>query len=647
MTLVSDGLLYLGTANNAGTRSIRTEVGSPNPLFCLSDAFRDYDPGGSTLCMSEYYGYTAVFTFTINGGDTAINGLANIQEANLATLATAAGWGGSDAMIVTIADDVWIWSDDTSIPALTIPSNIPSGSMIINNGNIIGAGGAGGDNRENLNGGDGGDAIMVSASGITIQNNAGAFIAGGGGGGGLNVTDRGDAESNGGGGGAGGGRGGNGDRVRNRGAGGVIGGLSTGTEAGASAGGAGGSGSRGSGGGGGRVLPGTAFNGGGAGGQDGDAGTISRGPGGGGWGADGGSGVQGAGGAGGAGIEGTATVVNNGTIYGAGSPITLLSGAVNGGDRGATATITPTTVPTFPAGSVAVFSNNSTGTSNPLKTAVLRFDGVEVARFSSGVGGTPGSFCRTDGAATSTPITITGGPYTPSVITLQVTGAATTLVRLPCPANISSSVTVTASPSIFAQQSFTGSGTVSLTGSGPAWVWLSGGGGSGGAFIKSAAPAPQAGPGGAGGMVGVFLPDVSVLAGATYSVGAGGAGRSVSGTQDSNPGIAGTTSSLSGGGITLSATGGGAGSEINFGAGAAGAGTATGATALDLAATTTAARNYWNGFIGSDGNTLGSMVSFGGGGAGGAFNTISGGSSTSGRSGAGGAGQLVIVYQNQ
>ena len=237
MTLVSSGQLCLGTANNAGTRSIKTEVGSTNPLFCLRDAFMNFDPGGSTLCMSEYYGYTAVFNFTINGGDAAINGLANINKANLADLATDAGWGGSDAMIVTIADNVWIWSDDTATPALTIPSNIPSGSMIINNGNIIGAGGAGGDNRDNLNGGDGGDAIMVEASGITIQNNAGAFIAGGGGGGGLNVTDRGAARANGGGGGAGGGRGGNGDQVRNRGAGGVIGGLSTGTEAGASAGG--------------------------------------------------------------------------------------------------------------------------------------------------------------------------------------------------------------------------------------------------------------------------------------------------------------------------------------------------------------------------------------------------------------------------
>ena len=100
MTLVSDGLLYLGTANNAGTRSIRTEVGSANPLFCLRDAFTNFDPGGPTLCMSEYYGYTAVFNFTINGGDALINGLANIKKADLAALATTAGWDGTDACLL-------------------------------------------------------------------------------------------------------------------------------------------------------------------------------------------------------------------------------------------------------------------------------------------------------------------------------------------------------------------------------------------------------------------------------------------------------------------------------------------------------------------------------------------------------------------
>ena len=432
MGLVSSGQLCLGSDGGiSADRSVQAEF-SLSATTCLATAFANTSVTGT--CLSDFYGQNA---FAQPTPGPVINGLANAQQIRTSTFI-------SDGETFSIPANFWVWSDDTSIAALIIDT---PNATVINNGNIIGAGGAGGDNRDNLHGGDGGPAINVTASGATVQNASGAYIAGGGGGGGLNVTDRGDAETNGGGGGAGGGRGGNGDRVRNRGAGGVIGGLSTGTEAGASAGGAGGAGNRGSGGGGGRVLPGTAFNGGGAGGQAGAAGTFSRGSGGGGWGAAGGSGVQGNGGAGGASFEGTAaTVVNNGTIYGAGPLITLLSGAVNGGDRGATATITPASPVTFPVGSVAVFTNNSTGTSNPLKTAILRFDGVEVARFSSGRGGTPGSFCRTDGAATSTPITLTGGPYTPSVITLQVVGAASTRpdLRAMCPANISSSVTVTA-----------------------------------------------------------------------------------------------------------------------------------------------------------------------------------------------------------
>ena len=49
----------------------------------------------------------------------------------------------------------------------------------------------------------------------------------------------------------------------------------------------------------------------------------------------------------------------------------------------------------------------------------------------------------------------------------------------------------------FLSQVYTSSGTVSLTGTGPGWVFLTGGGGSGGAFIHVTTQ-PQAGPGGAG-----------------------------------------------------------------------------------------------------------------------------------------------------
>ena len=197
---------------------------------------------------------------------------------------------------------------------------------------------------------------------------------------------------------------------------------------------------------------------------------------------------------------------------------------------------------------------------------------------------------------------------------------------------------------VFLSETYTSSGTVSLTGTGPGWVFLTGGGGSGGAFIHVTTQ-PQAGPGGAGGTAGVFLSDLSVINGATFTLGAGGAGRNANGSgNDSNPGNAGASSSFSGGSISLSATGGGGGGEINFAAGAAGVGT----PALDPQV----ARDYWAGFLVDDGS--GNMVSgdtrvaVGGGNGGAAANLVSpAGIFASITSGAGGGGQLTIIYQDQ
>ena len=403
-----------------------------------------------------YTGLNGVVLSATSAGHAVVNSLNSFREIRASDYITA-------GQILILPDDWWIWSDDTAAPALILDV---ANMTFINNGNVIGRGGDGRGNSQNAEAG--GPAIQVTAAGVTIQNEAGAFIAGGGGGGAGSVNTAG-------GGGAGGGQGGDRRNAAAGGVGGTIGqagaagsGTAIYTAAGGGAGGGGGyfdsdSGNGVSAGGGGRILPGVGGTvaGGrsglqppvGVGGSAGDAGNNgagqgngSRGAGGGGWGAAGGNFFGAVGGAGGLSIDGAPTVTNNGTILGAGSVVTLLFGAVNGGDRGATADITPATPVTIPVGATAVFNNNSSGTSNPLKTAILRFDGVEVARFSSGAGGTPGSFCRTDGAATSTPITLTGGPYTPTTITLQVTGAAATRPDLAamCPANISSSVAVTA-----------------------------------------------------------------------------------------------------------------------------------------------------------------------------------------------------------
>jgi hypothetical protein len=281
----------------------------------------------------------------------------------------------SDGGTLEIPADVWVWSDDSTVAALTVDT---PNATIINNGKIIGKGGNGG-------AGVGGPAISITATGVTIDNASGAYIAGGGGGGGTGLYYNSNPGSYmaGGGGGAGGGDGGaqaasndsyyftqnevqGGSGVVPAGAGGSggaigqsgtqppntitrrrnwspyslmnsYGGYATGYGGGAGGGGGGGSNSVPSaGGGGGRILPGTggAGAGGGTGGSAGSAGGNSatsgqRGGGGGGWGAAGGNGfstyrVSGTwyylampGGSGGAAVSGTYTQGTwAGTVYG-------------------------------------------------------------------------------------------------------------------------------------------------------------------------------------------------------------------------------------------------------------------------------------------------------------------------------------------
>jgi hypothetical protein len=327
MALQSSGIITLS--------DIQDELGGVNPIS-LSEYYRGgaYTttnntsvPTSGSISLSNFYGTTGLFSFTISS---------NTQEANLSTLATAAGWDGSAAMSVTIGSGVYVWSDDTANPGLLI--NVAN-CTVTNNGYIIGKGGKAGDGG-NGTGGDGGPAINVSASGITILNNSGAYIAGGGGAGGGSL----------GGGGAGGG-----DSNET----GILGGAlgqegddaSAGANTGGGAGGGGGAvGNTGTsnGGAGGRILPGvggigktSSSNIGGNGGSGGSAGSnantgayrydiywLGASGGGGGWGASGGAAWYATtsssgdfttfpGGAGGAAISGTSpTLTNNGTIYG-------------------------------------------------------------------------------------------------------------------------------------------------------------------------------------------------------------------------------------------------------------------------------------------------------------------------------------------
>jgi hypothetical protein len=341
MTLPASGTITLA--------QIQTEFGGSNPIG-LNEYYRNGAyvtpnntsvPTSGAITLSNFYGANNGFYFTISS---------NTQQATLSTLATAAGWNGINIIFATVANGVYLWSDSTSVAGLTVDV---VGSYVTNSGYIMGKGGNGGNGGDYYTaGGAAGPALHASASGITITNNSGAFIAGGGGGGGGSGNAEGVGYANHGASGGGGAGGGNGGSCGQIGAGGVGGAIGQAGANGATrnnepfliaaiGGGSGGGGGmqwdyfEGAGAGGGRILAGTGGAGayrdvvsplGGAGGSAGSVGGAGRsiwvhagGGGGGGWGANGGSGgrYSPAGGAGGAAISGTSVTLNNsGTVYG-------------------------------------------------------------------------------------------------------------------------------------------------------------------------------------------------------------------------------------------------------------------------------------------------------------------------------------------
>ena len=325
MALPSSGTISLS--------DIQTEFGGTNPIS-MSEYYRGGSfvtdnntnvPTSGTIDFSDFYDGVKQFTYTFS---------ADAQEVNLNSVLTTAGWNGSDPVSVTVNSDVTISSDDTSVAALTISSAFNGLLTITNNGKIHGRGG----NGSTSAGGDGGDAISNGATGVTLTNASGAFIAGGGGGGGGGLDS--NLQSWAGGGGAGGGQGAA-SQIGSSGSGGTV--LQLGNNsfgepfmyggAGKNSGGEDGNGNPGSGGfnggGAGAAGGGGAGYGGAAGGAGGEINLSGSGGsggqaggGGGGWGASGGSGsgttTSYSGGSGGAAISGTAiaTYTNNGTVYG-------------------------------------------------------------------------------------------------------------------------------------------------------------------------------------------------------------------------------------------------------------------------------------------------------------------------------------------
>jgi hypothetical protein len=132
---------------------------------------------------------TATYTLTITPL-LAVHITSNQTNLDLSTYFGNGHCAGNDTVIID--PGVTVCSSNPSLPALTT-GVLPTGSLltIINNGSIIGAGGAGGSDPANAaqspcptaDGGNGGDAIFVAFNVPTKIINNGTIASGGGGGG--------------------------------------------------------------------------------------------------------------------------------------------------------------------------------------------------------------------------------------------------------------------------------------------------------------------------------------------------------------------------------------------------------------------------------------------------------------------------------
>jgi hypothetical protein len=173
MALPSSGPISLNNVNVelglSGTTSINMNQASVRTLFGV--------PSGA-IRMSDGYGKSNEFAFAISS---------NQVNANLRSLATSAGWDQSTKLIATINGGVYVYSNSTGTPGLTINGSFPNGVTLVNNGYILGMGGNGSTGcsvgfTSASPGDSGGTALSVSSA--TTINNASGVIAGGGGGGG-------------------------------------------------------------------------------------------------------------------------------------------------------------------------------------------------------------------------------------------------------------------------------------------------------------------------------------------------------------------------------------------------------------------------------------------------------------------------------
>lgn len=202
MALPSSGSISLSQVSvelDASATSIRSlNDASTRELFEI--------PSGA-ISLADGYGKSNVFILNI---------VANATNVDIRALAVSAGWNLNNKVVVNIASDVYISSNSATTPALSITGSFPRGAELINNGIIIGMGGAGGTGGDASyaplelpgtggGGGQAGGSALFTTVATAVTNNGSLIGGGGGGGGGASANDV-DIYAGYGGGGGGGGR---------------------------------------------------------------------------------------------------------------------------------------------------------------------------------------------------------------------------------------------------------------------------------------------------------------------------------------------------------------------------------------------------------------------------------------------------------
>lgn len=174
---------------------IQTEFGGSNPIS-LSEYYRGGGlvPNGPSqnaniaasgaISMGGFYGAVKAFQFTQTIST-------NTTNYNLRNAAVAAGWDQSTPLqaTVTINSGIYVSANSTGVYAFDTGASFPAGSSLslVNNGFIVGMGGAGGRGADapGSAGAAGGPAVGARVP-ISITNNGTIAGGGGGGGGGAN-----------------------------------------------------------------------------------------------------------------------------------------------------------------------------------------------------------------------------------------------------------------------------------------------------------------------------------------------------------------------------------------------------------------------------------------------------------------------------